>query len=426
MLGAKVLLVLAVAGCRGGFDRLTDGMGDDDGADEPITVTVMSDEGFGTPAAPVRRATVLIERDGVIDQLVTDDAGLARFPSDDVTAFHIVYQNNTDWRIYTIAVPELHAVELGGRSMFVVDRSMTVVVPQGPRGTIDLFAATVPERCGGSTGTQSTSTLRLNFRSRCDGMPTRMLVFGFVDGRSTAYIDAGNVTLVDDTTYEVAGTYAAMQSRTIEISNLPPGTTAVSAGIAARDAVELTWQNYDRPSSPVVDRSATASIMAVPGGDTLVVWAVGQVSQYASQSIRTAPASLDAATRVDAAEMVPLFTSFIVDRPPELSWTGGGRGGTLIAVETSTPNVKWTAYLEPSATSVTFPPALADLGVPVPPLFDDSSVTKFDVPGATAADLVRTLDRTWPYRPSQPDLATPEGGSLSSISYSSSYGSRTH
>lgn len=100
-----------------------------------------------------------------------------------------------------------------------------------------------------------------------------------------------------------------------------------------------------------------------------------------------------------------------------VSWTGGGTGGTTIAVEATAGMLQWNAYADPSATSVHFPAIPADLPVPMPASFAVVSVTKLDVPGTTAGTLARTFDRTWVQWPNLAELAPPGGSSRARILY---------
>jgi hypothetical protein len=106
---------------------------------------------------------------------------------------------------------------------------------------------------------------------------------------------------------------------------------------------------------------------AAPNGNALSIGAIYNLPpQYLSTSDYIAPTTIAKITRFDASAMLPLFTSLIVDSLPSLSWTGGGTGGTLIAVEETASMFQWDAYLAASAIAVTFPALPADLGVPMP------------------------------------------------------------
>lgn len=100
-----------------------------------------------------------------------------------------------------------------------------------------------------------------------------------------------------------------------------------------------------------------------------------------SHSERITPATIAGTTRFDAASMPPPFTQVTADGLASVSWTGGGTGGTLLAVEAIAGMLQWNAYTEPSATSVTFPALPADLGVPLPARFAVVTVAKLDIGG---------------------------------------------
>jgi hypothetical protein len=120
----------------------------------------------------------------------------------------------------------------------------------------------------------------------------------------------------------------------------------------------------------------------------------------------------------DASVMPAMFDTLALDTPGPLSmtWTGGGTGGTLIEVQVddTVSSVTWRAYLEPSATSAIFPTLPSDLGVPAASAFS-GLVIKYDVPGATAADIIRTLDRV-DYQPYDDPLLGSEGASITQAS----------
>lgn len=233
------------------------------------------------------------------------------------------------------------------------------------------------------------------------------------------YLDAGNVTLTSGSTRTITGTYAALPTYAVQVGRLPALASSVDAGIYARTGLDLTLLGGDFTSATPQGGTATVSATAAPGGNALWVSTLANLPiQYSSTSDRIVPAMIAPQMSFDAQTLVPLFDSLVLTRPPTVAWTGGEGQGTILAVEITSGQVQWDAYLAPSATSVTFPALPADLGVPVPQSFDFASVARLDIPGATTADLVPTIDRTWPSWPHDPTVFPAAGAGMARIVYS--------
>jgi hypothetical protein len=210
----------------------------------------------------------------------------------------------------------------------------------------------------------------------------------------------------------------------VSVSNLEIGLIdSVGIEILARSGLDLVQMTADfasvTPGQPTTAIAATAA----PGGNALLVQLTAATPiQYGSTSVRILPLSTTALPLVDAQSLIPVLGTLVLTRPPDVSWTGGGTGGTIIAVETVTGQVQWDAYLPPTATAVAFPELPADLGVPVPRSFDFASVVKLDIPGATTEDLLPTIDRTWSQWPHEPSLLPAAGSAEARILYTSALG----
>jgi hypothetical protein len=271
-------------------------------------------------------------------------------------------------------------------------------------------------------GDYSTSSWQFTYNSACEGKAVRMLAFRLDAGRTTGYIDAGMVTLARGSTHTVGGTYATISAPTVQITNLPAGASTVSATFAARVGVDLTRLSHDIGTALPQGRSATVTTTSAAGADAIVITAAGPFSQYSTASQRVEPVIAASAITVNTAAMLPLYGSLTVNRLPTLSWNGVDSSGTLVAVKASSLTVEWDAYLEPSAASVTLPVFPVDLPIAIPGVFDLVLVTKLGIPGADAATLARTIDRTWQAWPSHPDLLPAEGSSMTRILYDGGLG----
>jgi hypothetical protein len=385
-------------------------------SDDSITVIVASDEYAAEPAGkPISGATVLIERDGAVAHIVTDGSGTARFAAAGVNAYHIVYNSELGWRIYTAAAPRPGTFEYGGRPAFNLSHRMTLSIPDG--GAADSFIVTLPDRCANPASSAS-SNFTFDYNAMCSGEAVRVIAFR-LPPQTPEYLDAGLVTLANGSTRVVTGTYQTAFLRTIEMTNLPAGTDTVYADVVVRsgdDLVRLTpvSSSVTALGMPV----ASVDTFAAPGGDALHVQAFLDLpGTSSSRSERITPATIGGTTRFDATSMLPPFTQVTADARGSVSWTGGGTGGTLLAVEAIAGMLQWSAYTDPSATSVTFPTLPADLGVPLPARFAVVTVAKVDIPGATTAEVARTFDRTWPLWPNSADLVPLAGGSMARAVY---------
>jgi hypothetical protein len=415
---ASYVLWVALLGCgRLGFEE-RDGPG---GTGGPITAVVTSDESAAGPAGqPIRGATVLIERGGTIERTATDDAGTVQFSSTGVTVYHVVYQTGQQWRIYTVAASLADVVELGGRAASTPDRQMMLSVPAV--GGQNRVTATMPDQCG-VLGDYGTSSWQFTYNAACEGKAVRMLVFRLDAGaRTSGYIDAGMVTLARGSSHTVSGTYAAISTPTVQITNLPNGTTNVAATFVARVGVDLTRLSHEIGTAFPQGSSATVTTTAAAGGDAIVITAAGPFSQYSTSSQRVVPIVGGGPIAVDAAQMLPLYGALTVTHLPMLSWNGVDDSGTLVAVQASSFGVEWDAYLERSAATVTLPAFPLDLPIAIPSVFDRVIVTKLGIPGADAATLARTIDRTWQAWPSHADLLPAETSSMTRIMYDSGLG----
>jgi hypothetical protein len=405
----------ALAACGRVAFQPAAGPEDDESPGETITVIVTSDEYLAEPAGqPIRGATVLIERDGAVERTATDGAGTARFAAAGVSVYHVVYKADLGWRIYTAAAPRAGTFEYGGRSAFNLSQQMTLSIPGG--AAADSFALTLPDRCATVLPSPSPS-FTFDYNAVCSGEAVRVIAFRLPPS-APEYLDAGLVTLANGATRVVTGTYQTALLRTIEITDLPAGTASVFADVVVRSADDVV--RLTPVSSPVTTGgmpTAAVSTFAAPGGDALHVRAFLELpGRSSSSSERIAPAMIAGTTQFDATSMLPLFTQVTADGLVSVSWTGGGTGGTVLAVEAVAGMLQWDAYTQPSATSVTFPSLPADLGVPRPASFAVVTVAKLDIPGATA-DTARTLDRTWQLWPNSVDLVSPSGGSMTRALY---------
>lgn len=404
----------ALAACgRLGFEAA----GPDGGviSGDAIKLIVTSDEYLAEPAGqPIAGAAVLIERGGAVERMTTDDTGTALFAAAGVTAYHVIYQADLGWRIYTAAAPRAGTFELGGRPAFDLGHRMTLLIPGG--GAADSYAVALPARCATLMPSQE-PTFTFDYNRACSGSAVPVIAFRLPPA-TPEYVDAGLVMLANGSTHVVNGSYQTALLRTMEITDLPAGTDLVYADVVARSGDDVTrLTSLTGSAAPLGLSSVTITSFAAPGGDALHVQAfLALPATYMSRSERIEPMPIAGTTQFDATRMLAPFTQVTADSVASVSWTGGD-GGTLLAVEATASLLQWTAYTEPSATSVSFPVLPADLGVPLPARFAFVTVTRLDIPGAAIADVARTLDRTWNLWPNSAGLVPPAGGGMARILY---------
>jgi hypothetical protein len=264
----------------------------------------------------------------------------------------------------------------------------------------------------------TTHTLALKYQPKCEGRTVHM--FGYAQpGAAIDYFDAGTITFVNGSNQSVGGSYAPTTVQTLQIDHLPGTTVTASAEILARSGDDLlSLSNMSADVAPQAG-SATFALPAVPHGSSVHISAQGiQKNSLLARSELLAPATIEAATTIDASAMLPLFDSLTVGADGSFAWTGGDGRGTVISFIRNSLSLSWQAFLEPTATGASFPAFPADLGVPVPDRPFLMLVTKLDVPGAALNDVVRALDRgqdDWP--DDVPELAPATGSSISRIQY---------
>ena len=131
----------------------------------------------------------------------------------------------------------------------------------------------------------------------------------------------------------------------MEVTNLPAGTETVFADVVVRSGDDLV--RLTPVTSSVTTRgmsTATVDTFAAPGGDALHVQAfLALPGTSSSRSERITPATIAGTIRFDATSMLPLFTQVTADAVGSVSWTGGGTGGTLLAVEAIAGMLQWNA-----------------------------------------------------------------------------------
>lgn len=422
MMTGWLALAIALAGCgRLGFQEIAGHSGDDAGGvtSDTITVVVTGDESSTDPAGmPIEGATVIVERSAGVDRKVTDATGSAAFPAAGVLACHVAFATAQGWRVYTMVAPPGGRIELGGRPSLDPsrDHAMKFTVPDNGSGDFWLH---FPEHCGYSPKYGS-ATFTQGYDPACEGKAAHVIAYTRPTGTTQdRYLDAGSVTFAQGSTRTVTGSYLALPAHTVQVTNLPGLVNSADALIYERADLDLTQLSADFGGATPQGGTATVSTAAAPGGNTLRVSALANLPiQYSSISELMEPAVLAAQMTIDARMMVPVFQSLVLTSPPSVAWTGGEGRGTILAVEITAGSLQWDAYLPPSATSVTFPELPAALGVPIPSSYDFASVARLEVPGATAADLAPTIDRTWSSWPHDRTLFPPGGGGEARIVYS--------
>jgi hypothetical protein len=228
-------------------------------------------------------------------------------------------------------------------------------------------------------------------------------------------LDAGDVTLRDGATRVVTGAYQAPAVAPLRLTHLPVDLRTAEVAVLARSVDEVTQLPTPFAEVSAPGTAATVSLSAVPGGNLLWVIGTRQESPRAlvSRTELVAPAELETLSRFNAERLFSPF--FTLDRDGlALRWSGGGDGGTIIATQAgsdfSGPAVQWNAYVDPSATSVSFPVLPDDLIDATPSQWRFANIVKLDVPGETADGLIRTIDRIWFQWPNHAKLVPAAGG----------------
>ena len=431
MTKASLALAIAAAGCgRLNFQDITghaaDGnLGGDGATGDLVTLVIASDEYLAEPAGlPIAGATVLIERAGGTERLTTDATGTVQFSATGAIACHAIYKSDIGWRGYTIAAPPAGKIELGSRPASNPTHNMTFTLPAS--ATAEQFTVRLPEHCA-TPPMFGAPSMGLAYEAACEGTTPRVIGFALTptgSGNPNLYLDAGFVALANGTTHPITGSYAPLVTRTLQITNLPLATDTVRAEILARTGLDLTSLTPSPRSITPGSTTASLDFGVVPGGNTLRVQVVPPtpISRVAA-SERIAPLlGTGNPVAFDVRTMLPALDSLTPDGARAVRWTGGGTGGTITIVEAIASNVQWDAYLPPTATSMQLLDLPPDLGVPIPKSVDVVAVVKLDIPGATAADLLPTIDRRWPLWPHDPMLLPPAGSSNAHILYSAALG----
>jgi hypothetical protein len=425
---------LALAGCgRLGFREVAASDAADGATEDAVTVIVVSDQYLSEPAGkPIAGATVLVDRATGRDRLMTDAAGIVRFSAAGALTCHVVYKSDLGWRGYTVDLslagapgateaPPGTTIELGGRPAANPNHNITFALP--PNATADSFTVRVPQHCA-FPPLSSSPSVSTAFDAACEGASVHALGFGIPAVGSSAsplYLDAGMVTLADHATRMVTGEYHPLAVRMLSVTNLPAATDSVSAEILQRAGLDLTAL-MPTPVSATSGATASLQLATAPGGNALSIRVFSATPvAYLSSSERLAPLNLATATTFDARDVLPLVGSLAVRDAARVGWTGG-EGGTIAIVERNAGGVQWDWYLPASSTAAKLPDIPADLGVPGPKPADYAQITKLAVPGATAADLVRTIDRRWPQWPHDELLLPQAGGSMARMFYSATLG----
>jgi hypothetical protein len=427
MMTTRFALAIALAGCgRLGFQDVAGLIGGDAGSDaagDTVTLVVTSDEYLADPAGmPIRGATVLVERSTGTDRLVTDATGHAQFAAAGVIACHVIYQGSTGWRGYTVQPPLAGTLELGGRTTYNPSHSFTLALPANASASD--YTVRLPDHCGYAPYDSSPSVSIL-YDPACEGVTVHAL--GFVrtpvgSGMPDLYLDAGMVTLRNGMTQKVTGSYQPLPTRTLQLTDLPAGTTTMGADVVARAGLDLTSLSPNFYSAAPSGGVATLREEIAPGANTLEISASGGLPiQYSTSSELIAPFAGATPQTFNAKDMLPLFDSMTITDPSKIAWTGGA-GGAITIVERIGGDFQWDWYLPPSATVARLPAIPADLGMPAPKVPDGASVTKLAVPGLAGGDLMPTIDRRWPTWPHDAMLLPPAGGTWTQIFYTAALG----
>jgi hypothetical protein len=432
----RYALVLALTSCgRFAFDDMRSDDGGPPGVEAPggeastVRLVVTADytpQGSGpfVPlGTPIESATVLVDRGtGALERLVTDAEGSVTFDTDGLVAYHVVHGSSNWWRVYTVATGATGTVSLGGVAPTGAGGQVTMVLPTSSDAW---FRAHLPEGCQSIFDVSSTPTVSIQYNPACAGQTVRVLGFTTPDFDNVRYVDAGMIKLAPGTRSTVTGTYAAMPTHSIALTNVPAGTQRVSAEILARDQSVLMPMEFSSPDQvQVTGPTMMLTPTAAPGGDTLRVSAdMGRVGRaFSSATGAVVPISFSAApisASFDASTLLAPFTSFDFDSKLNVSWAGGDGTGTMLVMQVSADSFEWHAYLPTTATALSFPVIPADIGFPRAPRVYTVAISRIDVPGATAVGLTPTIDQTFQRWPNDPALFPPSGNRSAGAAFAS-------
>jgi hypothetical protein len=384
--------MLAACG-RIGFSQLSSGRRDSgdlepDSYAGPGTISlVVTGEGSNS-GAPIAGADVLVDRSGTFDRLTTNEQGTVSFMVPGPTTFHVVYPVSAGhWRVYTIGSARAGGtVVLGGRPVDTMP-TMTLKAPTGAGTTYSFtlgHCANVPNFGG--------PTMLFSYLSSCEGHALHVYAFNL---NPDSYIDAGTVTLAAGTTDTITGTYVAMPSHGVHVTNLPAATTSVYTSLAIASPGDLLYLDPDGPTSTTPTGTAfDTTELAPPGGNMFVIQADGiQSDPTSAETIAYVATDTSGDVAYDASPMLPLMSTITVSPATSgVSWTPQIAGGVMYAISGSASNVQWTAYVDAGTDHVAFPVLPADLSAATPATWNDAYVTLYDVSDTNAATIVETID----------------------------------
>jgi hypothetical protein len=422
-----VAILVGLAGCgRLGFGQVGLSHDPDGGIVVPpdeIAVTVIA----GMPEA---NAMVLVERaPGDYERFTTDATGTALFHATGPTTFHVVISGTYFFNLLTAvdvdAGTEVVFGNLPHRAGGSLSTSMSITVPA--YGGADHYLVT-SESCVRRTFSTMT-TQSFTFMGDCAGQTAHLYATAIQNNQTIAWIDVGDVTLVDKGTVSATGAWSAAPSYALDVHGLPANASTVAIDLTALDPDRndfVSLEAVEQQKSPASGGSASWTRSYIPIANAMWLQANDGSQQDYSVLVATPPLA-PGANAIDASMMLPFIHGLTVGNGPNASWSVPD-AGTADVVELlanlETPDmgmtfVTWSVIGPPTMTAVTFPELPADVLTIAPStaLWDSARVAIVDVGGTDRAGALRIVDgeiNSWLY---DAQVIPPQGAAVSEALY---------
>jgi hypothetical protein len=422
-----VAILVGLAGCgRLGFGQAGVSHDPDGGIVVPpdqIAVTVFA----GMPEA---NAAVLVERaPGDYERFTTDENGTALFHATGATTFHVVWSGQFFFNLMTAV-----DVDAGSQVVFgnaphrpggSLSTSMSITVPA--YGGADHYFVT-SESCVRRTFSTMT-TQSFTFMGDCAGHTAHLYATAMQNNQTIAWLDAGEVMLVDKGTVSATGAWSAAPSFALDVHGLPANASMIAVDLTALDPDRNDFMPLEATVAQQAPASAGSAMWTrayLPVANAVWLQANDGSQQDYSVLLATPPLA-PGANAIDASMMLPFIHGLTVGNGPNASWSVPD-AGTADVVELlaglETPDmgmtfITWNVIGPPTMTAVTFPELPADVLTITPStaIWDSARVTIVDVGGTDRAGALRVVDgeiNSWLY---DAQVIPPQGVAVSEVLY---------